>query len=194
MIDCTVVIPTIPPREKLLWEAIQSVTKQTLKPSGGIIVELDQHKEGAATVRGRGLAKVTTEWVAFLDDDDYWYPNHLENLWNLYVDTGAWYLWSWFDGNNPFPMHRGRKMDLDHPHATTMNVLVRTEMAQSVGFTPHPDQNAVWAGEDWQFQLGCIEYAREHCERPEQMFAGSPEITWHYRVHKKNTSGLPTRW
>lgn len=184
----TVAIPSIPPRVcgGLLQSATESVRAQTLLPSGGISVSVDVDKAGAAVTRQRALDGVKTEWVAFLDDDDLFYPNHLETLLGLASDTGADYLYSWFDGNNPFPQHRGKEFDPDNPHHTTMTVMVRTELAKQVGFaTDHPEG---WTlpQEDWRFTLGCIEAGAK--------FAGTGDVTWHYRVHRGNTSGVPERW
>jgi len=181
-------MPTIPPRVggTMFNEAVRSVSEQTLPPTGGISVALDVDKRGAAVTRQRALDAVRTEWVAFLDDDDYFYRGHLEMLSNLVRENEADYAYSWFTGNNPFPMHRGRQMNLREPHHTTMTVLVRTELAKEAGFTPHADANEIWPGEDWQFTLRCIELGAR--------FIGTPEVTWHYRVHAGNTSGLAARW
>ena len=37
-----------------------------------------QQNKGAAAARNLGIEKATGELIAFLDADDYWYPNHLE--------------------------------------------------------------------------------------------------------------------
>lgn len=185
----TVAIPTITPRTLpggLFDAAVNSVRTQTLLPTGGISVSLDVDRAGAAVTRQRALDGVRTEWVAFLDDDDFFYAHHLETLSILAHDTDADYVYSWFDGNNPFPMHRGRQFDVNNPHHTTMTVMVKTALAKEAGFRNHPDENDVWPGEDWNFTLRCAALGAK--------FAGTAEITWHYRVHGKNTSGLPTRW
>lgn len=196
-IPVTVVIPTIPPRVNgpLLTQAVDSVRAQTYAPSGGISCALDVLKRGAAATRQRALDAVTTEYVAFLDDDDYWYPHHLETLWGL-VERGADYAWSWFDGNNPFPMHRGRQMNINEPHHTTMTVLVRTEVALHAGFFQESPMHQDWSGEDWQFELRCIARLRElhGDDGATKRMLGSAEATWFYRVHSGNTSGLTTRW
>jgi len=186
--DITVVTPTIPLRvcNGMLAASNTSVRSQTLLPSGGISVALDVDKVGAAVTRQRALDGVRTEWVAFLDDDDWLYPNHLEVLHGLAIEHGADYAYSWFDGNDPFPMHRGRQMDPAQPHHTTMTVLVRTELAREVGFANHPEAPPTWAGEDWLFTLNCLKRGAK--------FIGTGEVTWHYNVHGGNTSGLPTNW
>jgi len=45
-----------------------------------------QENKGAAAARNLGIEKATGELIAFLDADDYWYPNHLEELFKLYND------------------------------------------------------------------------------------------------------------
>jgi hypothetical protein len=190
--NVTVCIPVIPPRVgNLLDRAVASVNAQTKPPAGGISCALDVNHAGAAITRQRALDGVRTGWVAFLDDDDTWYPHHLETLLHLAHERSADFVYSWFDGNNPFPMHRGRQMNLDEPHHTTMTVMVRTELAHAVGFgdgsTPEGWREP-W--EDWKFITGCVELGRQgRC-----VFAGTAEITWTYHVHGGNTSGLATRW
>ena len=191
----TVCIPTIPPRVGpggLLYRAVMSARNQSEPPLGGIAVSLDVDRTGAAVNRQRALDTVRTEWTAFLDDDDTLYPNHFEVLHNLVREHEADFAYSWFDGNNPFPMHRGRQMNLEEPHHTTMTVLVRTEVAHAAGgfdvdMVPlHPE----WMGEDWRFIVRCVELGK----RGQCTFIGTPEITWTYSVHGTNTSGLGSRW
>ena len=45
-----------------------------------------QENKGAASARNLGIEKATGELIAFLDADDYWFPNHLEELFKLYSD------------------------------------------------------------------------------------------------------------
>lgn len=45
-----------------------------------------QENKGAAAARNLGIEKATGELIAFLDADDYWFPNHLEELMKLYTD------------------------------------------------------------------------------------------------------------
>lgn len=197
MIPVTVCIPAIPPRvgNGMLNRAVASVKAQTVQPAG-ISCVLDVGREGAAVTRQRALHAATTPWVAYLDDDDSWYPHHLETLWNLAQEKGAWYVWSWFDGNNPFPGHRGKQFtNLDEPHHTTMGIMVDRNLSLEAGFMPHPEAPPGWAGEDWWHQLQCIRIVREELgdEVALTKFAGTPEVTWTYHVHGTHTSGRP-RW
>ena len=65
MPSLTIVMPSV--REDNL-EAIASVNKQTVATN--LIVVKDPKETGAGPTRNRGIKKVTTEWVGFLDDDD----------------------------------------------------------------------------------------------------------------------------
>jgi glycosyltransferase involved in cell wall biosynthesis len=183
----TVAIAAIPPRaDNLLREAVNSVYTQELKPVS-LAIAMDGGRHGAAHTRQRALDMVRTEWVTFLDDDDLLYPNHIATHALILEENDADFAYSWFDGNNPFPMHRGRQFNHSEPHHTTMTVTVRTEIAQSVGFLlPDGPLHQDWMGEDWLFVLGCSKAGAK--------FIGTGEITWFYRVHGTNTSGLPTRW
>lgn len=192
-----VVMAAIPPREKLRQEAILSVQQQTLKPRD-IYVALDLQRQGAGEARNAALweivssSKTSPDFVAFIDDDDLWYPNHLQVLHDLHLDTGADFLYSWFDGNEglqldpEFAKNRGKQLDPLNPHHTTMNVMVRGWIAEQIRFrTDHPEG---WElpQEDWRFILDCIEAGAK--------FAGTGEATWFYRVHNNNTSGMGDRW
>lgn len=183
----TVAIASIPPRSgTLLKDAVHSVYEQTLQPVA-LAIAMDGARHGAAYTRQRALDMVRTEWVSFLDDDDLLYSNHIETHARILTENAADFAYSWFDGNNPFPMHRGRQFNREEPHHTTMTVTVRTEIAKEVGFLlPDGPLHQDWMGEDWLFVLGCA--------NKDAKFIGTDEITWHYRVHGANTSGLPTKW
>jgi hypothetical protein len=185
----TACIPTIPPRAVpggLLLRAMDSVRAQTVAPAGGMVIAMDLNREGAAATRQRALDLVTTDFVSFLDDDDIWHPHHLKTHVDLLHESGADVAYSWFDGNNPFPAHRGRVYDPAEPHHLTMTLTVRTELAKAVGFGRGP-LHEDWAGEDWAFQLGLRDLGAT--------FVGTGLVTWTYDAgHGGNTSGLPGRW
>lgn len=71
-----VAIPTIPGRESLLDRALWSAKRQNRMPDQ-ILVERDSERTGAAQARNRLLDRVTTDVIAWLDDDDHLLPVHL---------------------------------------------------------------------------------------------------------------------
>lgn len=200
MNDITVVIPSIPPRKFLLDLATRSVKHQKLQPQD-VIIQLDENHEGAAVTRQRGLDRVETEWVAFLDDDDEFGSLHLKRLMEHAQETDADYVFSWFWtiplGCDPFPgTHFTDPWDRGNPRQTTVTTMVKTELAKSVGFlnkiSADMSPEGQRAGEDWDFTLGCNALG---------VISHLPERTWYWRHHgfgmkgvPGNTSGMGTRW
>jgi hypothetical protein len=186
----TVCIPSIPPRAPRLLRAIASVTSQTLQPSA-LSVAIDHHHEGAGPTRTRAVRAASTEWVALLDDDDAFRPNHLATLHGAAMETGADFVFSWFTipppGRDPFPQHFGKVFDPLDPTHTTVTVLVRTALAQEIGYvSPEGGDGAGGSGEDWNFVLGCIEAGAK--------FHHVPQRTWIWNHWAGNTSGRGDRW
>lgn len=194
----SVVIPAHPARERsgLLARALASVEAQALPPLD-VIVERDAQREGAARTRQRGLERVSTDtdWVAFLDSDDEMLPHHLQRLSATAQATGADYVYSHYQvigGSDPRPWSLGRPFDPATPHQTTITVLVRTALAQRVGFlrgdvTPEGLRRPgrLYGGEDWEFTLGCVQAGAR--------IVHLPEVTWRWHHHGRNSSGLPER-
>jgi len=77
--DITVVIATQPDRAWMLERALDSIDRQTI-PAAHVVVEVDRDRQGTAKTRNAALERVTTPWIAILDDDDWFHPNHLETL------------------------------------------------------------------------------------------------------------------
>ena len=169
----------------MLERAAASVRAQTV-PVHHILAE-DIHHMGAAITRAHGLHLVDTEWVAFLDSDDEMDPDHIEQLLACAADTGADYVYPWFrvvGGTDPFPMFFGRPFDPTCPNSTTITILVRTELAKTVGFTRDPATQA--SGEDFLFTKGCIAAGAKIVHLPRRSWTW-----WHHGGG--NTSGLPDR-
>lgn len=211
----TVVIPSIPPRARLLQRAVASVTQQTM-PAAAISVAIDYDRLGAAQTRQRALAAVQTRWTAFLDDDDELLPHHLASLFETAVDFGAEYVWSRFrvafprhgvifpgeedyvlrDGPEPLGAGTFEQWNPEQPAQTTITTLVGTAMALDVGgFVPRANTpmgsgevDGQRAGEDWDFTLRCAQALGVGRMRH------VPEVTWLWHHHERNTSGLPDRW
>lgn len=96
--DVTVVIP-VRNRPQVLARALRSVAAQTVRPrevividdastdetgdvarEAGVTVLVNETKQGSGPSRNRGIEAATTRWIAFLDSDDEWFPEHLETL------------------------------------------------------------------------------------------------------------------
>lgn len=197
--NITAVVPTIPGRMPLLNRALDSIAAQT-RPVDDLVVEFDLDRTGAAATRNRALQKVNTDWVAFLDDDDTWYPQHIERLVETQEKTGADLVYPWYDGINavgilttrrggvhvdPFGVEFGPEQ---HEHLLTtanfipITVLVRTSLLKEVGgFSPPP-----WASddnpcEDWGCWVKLLQAGA--------VFAHCPERTWTWHGHAGHTSG-----
>lgn len=177
----------------MLQRAFASIQGQTHQ-AAAVSIGVDVHRDGAPLTRQRALMSANTEWVAFLDDDDEFRPQHLEKLIKFASDMDADYVYSWFDthplGLDPFPItHFTLPWDPAQPRHTTITTLVKTDLAKSVGFIRPEDmelKDGVIIGEDWAFTLGCIAAGA----KIEHLI----EKTWIWHHHGRNTSGLPTRW
>ncbi|MDC0384177.1 glycosyltransferase family 2 protein [Candidatus Marinimicrobia bacterium] len=95
--NISVVIPSFN-RKNTLSRSIDSVLKQTYKPSEIILVDdgstdgtrgfilssypnikyFFQPKKGVSSARNKGILESSSEWIAFLDSDDEWMPQKLE--------------------------------------------------------------------------------------------------------------------
>lgn len=197
--DITVVIPTIPPRTEMLARALASVEAQTLRPAA-VVVEVDEHREGAPVVRDRGLARVETEYVAFLDDDDALLPHHLDRLaWCLRV-TEADLAYPWYTvvgGTDPHAQWEGVPWDDEKLHQVPVTFLAHTKTIRSVGgfsYAWDPSQGADpgvdaygnRAGEDFRLILRLVAAGAK--------IAHLPDRTWLWYHHGANSMGLPSRW
>lgn len=196
MSGITVVIPSIPPRGQLLARAVASVTAQTM-PARAISIAIDTNKAGAPPTRQRALDVVMTPYVAFLDDDDEFLPSHLEDLYNHMQDTGADVVYSWFKVVAPGgrvleedpvfpPGHYLNEFDPENPIETTVTTLVRTELAQEIGFHALNRGDNANTGEDFGFILGAIKAGAK--------IRHLVKKTWLWHHDSGNTSGRADRW
>jgi glycosyltransferase involved in cell wall biosynthesis len=88
-----------------LWveQAIRSILSQTVAPDEIIVIDdgstdggaalvraliekhpqislMSQPNAGQSAARNTAIAQCTSEWIALIDQDDLWYPNHIEDL------------------------------------------------------------------------------------------------------------------
>jgi Glycosyltransferases involved in cell wall biogenesis len=197
-LDITVCIPAHPARvaNGMLDRAAASVEAQ-LHPAADISVAVDYAGAGAAVTRQRALDAVRTEWVAFLDSDDWFYPEHLRVLAAGAHIYRAQYVYSYYmvhdaagrpwPGNDPLG-HFGKPFNNAAPHQTTITTLVRTDLAKAVGFQDVPDRALIDGqhfGEDFQFTVGCAQAGARIMHIPRR--------TWSWSHHGLNSSGIPGR-
>lgn len=188
--DVTVVIPHIPVRSVLLSRALRTVLSQTVLPLD-LQVEVDTQHDGAAVTRNRGLDAVSSGYVAFLDDDDYLMPWHLEHCMQLLRETDADIVYPWFDvdnGTDPLGMF-GKPFDPEHLKVSNyipVTVVAKTATLKAVGgFTPYPDA-AGHPNEDWGCWLAVHNAGGKIVHLPER--------TWTWDHGSSNTSGRGDRW
>lgn len=196
--EITVCIPAHPARvaNGMLDRAVASVKAQLL-PAADISIAVDEDGDGAAVTRQRALDAVKTEWVAFLDSDDWLYPEHLKVLAAGAKIFNASYVFSYymvhFPNGQPWPAndplgHFGKQFNPQKPHQTTITTLVRTDLAKAVGFHEPPEDSVVGGhrgGEDWHFTVGCVDAGAR--------FYHVPRRTWAWVHHGANSSGIPGR-
>lgn len=206
--DVLVVIPTIPGREDLLKRSVASIREDMEQVVVVGSIEVDTDGKGPSVTRNRAVVRtleagVRPTWIAFLDDDDEFYPDHLSKCVAHAEETGADVVYPWFDlnvggriDNSRDPLLNSGQPAFGAPfsgEALTANnyipvtALVRTSLFIEVGGFPEPNTEA-WPHpdcEDWGLWLRLRDSGAK--------FSHLPERTWTWRWHGKNTSGRPDR-
>lgn len=198
-LDITVVIPAHPARvaNGMLDRALASVNAQTYS-AAAISVVVDHDRQGAAATRQRALDAVRTPWVAYLDSDDWLYPDHLKTLaagTRVYRDADvlfSYYMVHAADGRalpHVDPLGNfGKPFDPARPHQTTVTTLERTKLAQAVGFREPPEDALIDGqrfGEDAQHTMELVKAGAR--------IVHIPRRTWAWVHHGANSSGQPGR-
>lgn len=194
--DVTAVIPHIPVRPHTLVRAVKSVALQTQRVHA-LAVAVDSDRHGSARTRNRALMSATTTWVAFLDDDDEWYPHHVDTLLLAAESTDADVVYPGCDVENPalggkIPVREewgrfGREFSASLLRETSyipVTSLVRTDLAKKALFGPPLGVDTPY--DDWGFYLRLLDLGAR--------FHHVSRITWLWSHHGKNTSGQPDRW
>lgn len=201
----TVIIPSIPQRAPLLMRAQASVEAQ-LHPEVKTIVKIDHGGKGPTAMRNEAILEVDTEWVAFLDDDDEFLPEHLAVCFNTARESGADLVYPWFelwrlgrreDEHDPLRVFEkpafGQHFTSEHAKALDVHnfipvtVLVRTAALRAVGGFPEINT------EEWPHNC-CEDWGLWRRLRDNGFsFAHCPHRTWRWYHHGQNSFGNPTR-
>jgi len=193
----TVCIPSIAPRARMLTRALASVTAQA-RAANGVSVVIDHDRRGAAVVRNEAWRNASSEFVAFLDDDDELLTNHLEHLLAVQADTGADVVYPWHriigpDGRTKADLLGAQGVpfepsELDVRNFIPVTLLVRRDLLAEVGGFPLPG-SPEWPHQDCE-DWACWRRLRD----AGGVFVHTPEITWLWHHHGANTSGRGDRW
>jgi len=183
----------------MLAEAIESVQAQAMRPSIHAI-GIDYDGMGIGAMLNQLAASVEADWLARLDDDDLFKPNHLKVLASGIDDADVIYTWcdvvARADGHvtPPVPAVLGPagwipNQDFDAEKLRRRNYIPATTLIRKslwralkgwrlpgwgVGDSPREPKFA----EDWDFWLRALDQGAR--------FLCIPEVTWSYRYHGSN--------
>lgn len=210
----SVIIPTRD-RPSFLQEAIESVSRQTCKnyeiivvvngpdnpliaetmtiaaAAGCIVLRID--RSGIAVALNAGIKAASGGWLAFLDDDDVWEPDKLEQQLKVASDSSADVVFSdftLFDQTNSVPNRMPRPpLSLSPREAMTLKnygggcstTMVKRAAALAVGGFDEtivsPDWD-MWMRLGWQYRVAWAEArtarVRHHADNT------SKRISWAY--------------
>lgn len=201
--DVTVVIPTHDGASPWLTEAFASAVGQSHTPEA-VVVQLDRARRGAAWARNEALKSVRTHWVAFLDSDDYLYPQHLQVLLDAAEYSGADLVYPYFDTDgpdvlatreygqvvNPFGVAFGHEQEqwlrqrggfIPVTHLCRVDRIKRAGGFPAQGRFKVPEGNVSGDCEDYGLLIALLDRGAR--------FVHVPERTWFYRQHGGNTGG-----
>ena len=205
----SVVIPAYRrPRE--VERAIRSVHAQTAPPAELIVVDdascdetgsraaglgarvvTHEQNRGEGAARNSGMEAAAHEWVALLDCDDEWLPQHLETLWEardghvlvgsaiLGTGSGARHgrVYGW-TGRRPRVLRGPADVAVPDTKLTSSSVLVRRDAALRAGGFRDLDRAA-----DLDMWLRLLEHGSA---------LAVPRVTALYHVHGEQVSADPT--
>jgi glycosyltransferase involved in cell wall biosynthesis len=202
----SVIVPTYNRADKL-GGCIEAVLSQTMKDFELIIISdgstdkteeivrsyrepkilfLEKENGGQASARNLGLVHARGEYIALCDDDDRFYPDHLDVLFvflQRHPDAGLVYsdaLWCYQNGSRKPEIRYSQdfeKKELENfNYISPVNVLFKKSCLQKSGlFNENPFLKGL---EDWDFFLRLSDhYPCLHIEK----------VTAEYNVHGKNS-------
>jgi glycosyltransferase involved in cell wall biosynthesis/LmbE family N-acetylglucosaminyl deacetylase len=118
----SVALQTYQPREIIVVDdASTDGSLAQIKASGVDVKVLQVNARNAASARNEGIEAATGDWIALLDADDKWYPNHLARAAELLASSNDIAFMSnhdWIDGRDEIlPMPDEFQCKLDAPNS-----------------------------------------------------------------------------
>lgn len=194
----SVVVPYVDEHADLLPRILASIAAQTVAVTAVEVIH-DRDRRGAAWARNRGLAKVTTEFVAFADADDELAPTYVERLTAAQRETGADLVYPCteviggrdplavsYQGRwvNPCGVPFGPEQERHLRYAGSfipLGWLGNTEMVRKAG--GFPPSGGPGREEDYQLLVNLLNAS------PKARFYHVPEKLYRYFFHDRNTGG-----
>lgn len=192
---------TLPPKEILVIddaspEPVDDIVEDFARRAGYPSIHLFKHgmNRGQAAARNTGIRNAEGEFLAFLDSDDLWAANHLENVAGSMLKENADLVFSpaslfRASPDEPFK-HEERPMTPDElairPLALlrrcfiiTSSTIVRSAKTKEIG--GFDESESMRGVEDLDFFMKLL--------RSNAMFRMAPETTLYYRKHPESATG-----
>ncbi len=196
--DVTVCTATISTRKDLVKRAIESVSKQTLKPLDHI-VKLDHDKIGGAAMIDLIVSEAKTKYVMILDDDDEFLENHIELLYRKIEEEKADLVYPHFkyatrgDGGH-LERFFSVPWDNKNPHQVPLTWICRRDtFLEMGGFSKDFDPNS-FNIDDQGNRIGYDFLFIKRMAQANKKIIHLPVVTWIYHDDRISTLGMPIRW
>lgn len=174
--DLTVLTCNIPGRDEYLSRNMESVREQSLGVRAHLISS-DDATLGAMTKYNELAKAVRTKWLSILDDDNYWFHDHVETIAPYFRDADVIYTWdagntrprSDLTGMSPkelMPLFDGTRNSLDQSCA------IRTSMFRKVRGFRNDFAPRAWPDQDLWYRLA----------EAGARFLAVPKETWFYQT------------
>lgn len=197
--DCltSIAVQTRPPDEVIVVDDGSPdgpLVRQAIAECGRTVTLLTQTNQGAAAARNRGLLAANTDYVAFLDADDYWYPTFLATMLGVLQNRpgcAAGYADAHIIGDSPLAGRRFLAARVSRGGVTVRSLLTQPceILTSTVVARRRPLVDAglfdaeLQDGQDFDLWVRMAQHgARFACHR-------EPLAAW--RAHSRNMSGTP---
>jgi glycosyltransferase involved in cell wall biosynthesis len=165
------------------------VAFQQKVPNNRVVFHRKEYNSGASSTRNVAMKMAQGEYIAFLDSDDRWLPDHLSRKVNLLSQSRADIVYS---GVDMFDSDTGRSEFIWGPNSEELNhfpnslfirnfiqpsgVLIRQSVVEDVGLF----DESIFLVEDYDYWLRSV--------RQGKIFVYDPKVTTRYRKNHASAS------